>query len=173
MESTNNEQSNNVNMGQISSNDGFTKVIRGKYNYKNVTPNITLEQFKALISKDKIVFYDKHGKSSEFVNEGIFGRHYDTVKDKDKMKYKFTVSMRTYLNLTGDIVVMEWLDGEVKYTTKLNHCDLKNWSSKMYWNELPKAKVQEQAQAQAQEQAQEQEQVQAQEQAQEQEQEQA
>ena len=51
------------------------------------------------------------------------------------MKYKYTVSMKTYLHLSGDVVIMEWLDGEVKYTTKLNHSDLKNWSSKMYWKE--------------------------------------
>jgi hypothetical protein len=115
--------------------DGFTKVTRGKSNYKNVSPNITLEQFKSLLSKDKIVFFDSRGKSTEFYNEGIVGRHYDTIKDKDKMKYKYTVSMKTYLHLSGDVVIMEWLDGEVKYTTKLNHSDLKNWSSKMYWKE--------------------------------------
>ena len=41
--------------------------------------------------------------------------------------------MKTYLHLVGDLVIMEWFDGEVKFNTKINHPDLKNWSGKMYW----------------------------------------
>jgi hypothetical protein len=166
MESTNNEKMNtlvvddvvtvvdtvpdvvtNTNTEQKSTNvedkDGFTTVIRGRSNNKNVTTSITLEKFKSLLSQDKIVFYDKSGKETEFFNDGVFGRRSEIIygkrsesdkeKDKDNAKPKFTVSMNTYLHLMGDIIVMEWFDNEVKYTTKLNHADLKNWSSKMYW----------------------------------------
>jgi hypothetical protein len=158
MESTNNEIINtlvtdvvpvvtdvvpNTNAEQKTTNvddtDGFTKVTRGRSNNKNVTTSITLEKFKSLLSQDKIVFYDKSGKQSDFCNDGVFGRRTEIVyekrseKEKENGKNKFTVSMNTYLHLMGDIVVMEWFDNEVKYTTKLNHGELKNWSSKMYW----------------------------------------
>ena len=135
----------NTNTEQKSTNvedkDGFTTVIRGRSNNKNVTTSITLEKFKSFLSQDKIVFYDKSGKETEFFNDGVFGRRSEIVygkrsesdKEKENAKPKFTVSMNTYLHLMGDIIVMEWFDNEVKYTTKLNHADLKNWSSKMYW----------------------------------------
>ena len=123
----------------VPTTDDFTSVTRSKFNKMDVSANITLEQFKALLTKDKIVYYDKRGRSNEFDNEGILRRHCETIKEKnkedekDKPKYKFTVWMKTYLHLAGDIVIMEWFDGEVKFNTKLNHQDLKNWSGRMYW----------------------------------------
>lgn len=122
-----------------STNDGFTQVTRRNVDNKDVSTNITLERFKTLLTKDKIQFYDKRGRLSEFDNDGILKRYCETIKeknkedDKDKPKYKFTVWMKTYLHLSGDVVIMEWFDGEVKFNTRLNHPDLKNWSGRMYW----------------------------------------
>ena len=55
------------------------------------------------------------------------------VEDKNGSRTKYIVTMRTYLHLSGDLVIIEWDNSEVKYTTKLNHPELENWTSKMYW----------------------------------------
>ena len=110
-----------------------TQTTKPLYNNKNVTTHILLEQFKEMLTKDKVVFYDKKGRKSEFDNMGIFSRRTVKLEDKNGPRNKFIVVMKTYLHLSGDMVTMEWDNTEVKYTTKLNHPDLENWSSKMYW----------------------------------------
>ena len=151
-----NDTSNNVNTNNVID---LNKVI---FNNRNVTPHILLDHFKGMLSNDKIVFYDKRGVKNEFDNSGISSRKYVHVEDKRKEKRtKFVVVMKTYLHLMGDLVVMEWDNGEVRYTTKLNHEDLQNWSEKMYWKGTY-SQVQTQLQAQTTEQTPEQTQVQTQ-----------
>jgi hypothetical protein len=111
--------------------DGFTPANTKKS--KTTGAKIPFNKFKEMLSGEKFIYYDKYGRATELDNDGVFGRKYETIKEKDTTKYKFTVSMKTYLSLVGDVIVMEWLDGEVKYYTKLNHPDLKNWSGRMYW----------------------------------------
>jgi len=103
------------------------------FNNRNVTSHILLDHFKGMFSNDKIVFYDKRGKKEEFDNMGVVSKRYVKVEDRNGTRNKFVVVMKTYLHLMGDVVVMEWDNSEVKYTTKINHEDLQNWSGRMYW----------------------------------------
>lgn len=133
---------------QKTTTNNASELNKLNFNNKNVTPHILLDHFKGMLSSDKIVFYDKRGGKFEFDNMGVTSRRYVKVDDRNGSRNKFVVSMKTYLHLMGDVVVMEWDNSEVKYTTKLNHIDLQNWSGKMYWKGTY-SQVQGQLQAQA------------------------
>lgn len=146
---TQNETANNVE-----SNEGFTEVKKNKFDNK-ITEEIELNAFKKMVNNKMIYFYDKRGRKCEFENYGVVSSRTFEIKEKVKeeakpesepktektektedkytTRYKYVVSIRTYLQLEGDIVVMEWEKNEVKYHTKLNHPELKNWSSRMFW----------------------------------------
>ena len=123
----------------------FNKVI---FNNRSVTPHILLDHFKEMLTNNKIVFYDKRGNKNEFDNMGISSRRTVKMEDKNGTRNKYVVVMKTYIHLMGDVVVMEWDDDEVSYTTKLNHADLQNWSGKMHWKGTY-SQVQSQLQTQA------------------------
>jgi hypothetical protein len=123
-------------------NNDFVDVVKTKKSRYSVTPHITLDNFKGLFNNDMLIYYDKHGRDYEFDNLGVFRRITEEVKDKNgkpvldenkNPKLKYTVYMKTYISLSGDVVMISWYDGEVSFYTKLAHPDLHNWGRKMYW----------------------------------------
>jgi hypothetical protein len=115
---------------------------RTKFMIKNnLTDQLSLDKFKNLITQNQINFYDKYGKKDSFDNNGVIKKYCETIMETKKENgqnvkkptIKYICRLKTFFNVMGDTVQLEWKDGEVKYTTKLNHPELQNWTSKMYW----------------------------------------
>lgn len=122
--------------------NGFKQIVRTKRGFKSVTTQLSLEKFQKLFSGETITYYDRRGKKQQIDNEGIVKRTSEERKDKNgktevdengKPKIKYTVHVKTYFNMMGDIAMISWYNGEVSYYTKLNHPDLTNFGEKMYW----------------------------------------
>jgi len=127
-------------MSSVTSNDIQTNNLnttneKKTTKYKGVTLKITLEEYENLLKSNNLVFYNKAGKKLEFENNRIKSKKYVKVFDKEKERIKLMVTMETYLHMMGDLILMEWDNEQVTYTTKINHADLKNWSGIMYWKE--------------------------------------
>lgn len=123
-------------------NEGFTSVVKTKKGKYSVTPNLSFGNFKKLFENKVVTFYDKYGRENEFDNYGIIKRTSEEIKDKNgkpmtdekgNVRTKYTVYMKTYINLMGDVVMITWDNDEVSFYTKLGHPDLTNWGRKMYW----------------------------------------
>jgi hypothetical protein len=102
----------------------------------NPTSQISLNEFMGLLTTNPMVYYNKRGKQHTFDNMGVASKKSVKVEDRTGIRYKYIVVMKTYLHLMGDVVVFEWDNGEVKYTTKLNHPDLNNWSGRLYFDSV-------------------------------------
>ena len=124
-----------VKSNDIQTNNLNTTNEKKTTKYKGVTLKITLEEYENLLKSNNLVFYNKAGKKLEFENNRIKSKKYVKVFDKEKERIKLMVTMETYLHMMGDLILMEWDNEQVTYTTKINHADLKNWSGIMYWKE--------------------------------------
>ena len=114
-------------------NDGFVRVIRRKNSLITVSSKISMNEFRAMLSQKIISFYDKKGRNIDFDNDGIYRRYNSVVIDGNgKSRTRYSIAIKTYLHLMGDIVVFTWDNDEVTYTTKLNHPNLENWGGKMF-----------------------------------------
>lgn len=127
---------------QSENTDGFIDVAKCKNSRFETTPHLSLPDFQKLFSNKTITYYDKKGNKYEFENWGILKKTTEQMKDKTGKvitdekgtpRIKYTVHMKTYISLMGDVVMVSWDNNEVSFYTKLNHQDLSNWGKKMYW----------------------------------------